>query len=129
MMRKVLCAVLVGALVCGVAFARSRSTNTYQAASNLTADVKAWNFRFPNFSSRDLIIVNDDSTYDCWFTASTYTVTSCDPYYDSNGNLRSDNCMLLKAGGKLELYDYITDGVSFVFKEYAASPLSVMIAY
>jgi hypothetical protein len=73
--------------------------------------------------SRTINITNEDANDKVWVDVHSATNTS-----------ETEKCFLLGPGNSLDLYDYSTDGLSFIYDStYStgneASPISVMVTY
>jgi hypothetical protein len=120
------------ALVVCSAFAGTK-TNFYQMSSNVTT---GWEIKDKNVDvgtgltnmDEDILITNNDATYDIWVDFNGIDLTTCD--------YGTQKCFLLGAGESMQLNDVSSSGVEiFPTNLYGstvrcgASPVSVVITY
>jgi hypothetical protein len=116
-MRKlvILFGLVVIPLVC---FAQGR-TNIYQKSINVEYELtSSYTIALP-YDSRDLIVRNDDTADTIWVDLTAKT----DKYSPGPGQI------LLPYGESIELFDYITSGVTVGAYNGEASPVTVISTY
>ena len=122
MVRKILICVLCGLIFCGMAYAASLTSN----ASPVTITWGSANYKSVTFSTttRNLVIQNNDSA------AYVYIDLK-----NSDNTADKGKCVLIAPSGSLELYDFLTDGISVITEggtygsARKASPVVVIPTY
>jgi hypothetical protein len=118
-MRKWLLVLLGMVLAVDIAFAAA-TNNAYQIASGVRTGFTSWAINFP-YPSRNIIVKNQGASW-VWIDVTKSTTTTC--AFNTNG------CTILKNDESIELYDFITNGISILnFNSGTASPVSVVVTY
>ena len=111
-------------LMAGICFAEttSQTANVSCKTTYVDATTKYQNITFPT-NIRHLTIINNDASQYVWVNPKSDTATSVD----------TTVCFLLKPSTSLELFDFITGGISILYdNSYGsgeASPISVIATY
>lgn len=126
-MKKWLCSIIFIGIFLLLTMNFGFASEVRQGASPLTTGVNSntiyQNITFP-YNTRDLIVQNNDAT--AYIYVDVKSATNTDSLSD---------CFLLGPGNEINLYDYITGGISLIYDnggystDTEASPISILAVY